>query len=355
MTANELKNLIIKCLQNSKRIDSIYTFGSIAKGVSDEYSDIDLIASVKSGEINLSEMLEPYLSVLYYRSFSSSSYPSGRYWFRELSPFQKLDISFHTYAETTNIVTNGDPKTFKSPPFKCEWKSKSEKSFYQNIDIKRDGEPKVPEEENKISRHIYKLQCALKAKFRNLSEEYQPKDIISNFLYDWIQHFPTKWSGGDLDELTKQTFHQIPKHELHKYLKIEQAKSADTDYVRRHYDICKYGGNVSEENAINFLGKLGKSIVGALRLSKENGHLVLRAMQVLPVLRGMGIGSEMLQSVIPVFGTEKVFCLPYTHLVDFYAKVGFKKANDDDLPEFLNLRLNEYLNKGLQVCAMEMN
>jgi len=354
MTAIELKNMIVKCLQNSKRISSIYTFGSIAKGVSDEYSDIDIIASVINDEIDVSEILEPRISVLYYRTFSSSSYPSGRYWFRGLSPFQKLDISFHTFSETMNIVSNGDPKTFKSPPFNCEWESKSGESFCQNIDDKN-NEPIISEEENKISRHIYKLQCALKAKLRNHKEEYKQQEIVESIIDTWVQNYREKWDGGDLNDLTKQTFHQIPKYELHAYLRIEQAKSPDTENVSRHYGICKYGGNASEESTITFVGKTGKTIVGALRLAKEDGYLVLRAMQVLPILRCMGIGSKMLQSIAPILGCEKIYCLPYRHLVDFYGKIGFKTADEATLPEFLNLRLKKYLNKGLQVCAMEMN
>jgi hypothetical protein len=46
------------------------------------------------------------------------------------------------------------------------------------------------------------------------------------------------------------------------------------------------------------------------------------------------------------------WCLPYEHLVRFYARAGYAVVQAGDLPAFLAERLARYLAQGQRVVAM---
>lgn len=90
-------------------------FGSVATGTVDEFSDADLIVCCDhDAGTRFCAALDQYLDVVLYRPFDSRE-PSGRYWFNELSPYAKLDVSFHPPREFNTLLAEGGP--FIEPPF----------------------------------------------------------------------------------------------------------------------------------------------------------------------------------------------------------------------------------------------
>ncbi|WP_432732516.1 GNAT family N-acetyltransferase [Jeongeupia wiesaeckerbachi] len=99
------------------------------------------------------------------------------------------------------------------------------------------------------------------------------------------------------------------------------------------------------------LAREGDKIIGILRLSPLADALCLRGMQIRADRRRMGLGSAMLLQLIKQMD-RPCYCLPYAHLLDFYAQAGFKPVHRADLPTLLAERYNNYLSRGLHVSAM---
>jgi len=83
-------------------VHAVSVFGSLANGRADCWSDVDMV--VACNEVETSKWLaateiRAAQPVLCYREFSAVEQPAGRYWFEGESPFQRLDVSFHTVEE----------------------------------------------------------------------------------------------------------------------------------------------------------------------------------------------------------------------------------------------------------------
>ena len=89
-----------------RRIDS---FGSIAIGSFDEWSDLDLLVSCEGTETPwlAAAVIRSLRKVAFYRMFTGVPQPSGRYWFCGESPFRRLDVSFHSPAEHERVCLAG--------------------------------------------------------------------------------------------------------------------------------------------------------------------------------------------------------------------------------------------------------
>ena len=90
-----------------RRIDS---FGSVATGRADQWSDLDLLVSCELVEPTAwlaAAAIRSTKRVEFYRPFTSVAQPSGRYWFDDESPFHRLDISFYSRAEHAAICRSG--------------------------------------------------------------------------------------------------------------------------------------------------------------------------------------------------------------------------------------------------------
>jgi hypothetical protein len=100
-----------------RRIDS---FGSVAVGRADQWSDLDLLVSCELVERTAwlaTAAIRSAKRVAFYRAFTGVAQPSGRYWFEDESPFHRLDISFYSPAEHAVVccsgVHSGHPVTVK--------------------------------------------------------------------------------------------------------------------------------------------------------------------------------------------------------------------------------------------------
>jgi predicted N-acetyltransferase YhbS len=127
--------------------------------------------------------------------------------------------------------------------------------------------------------------------------------------------------------------------------------SGDLERVAAFYRTAGYGGGVSADD-ITLAATTEARIVGAVRLCRESGVIVLRGMQVDPAVQRQGIGSTLLRECLPHLEGGAAYCLPYAHLAGFYGAAGFVPAPPAMLPPFLAERLAGYLRKGQGVIAM---
>lgn len=81
-------------------------------------------------------------------------------------------------------------------------------------------------------------------------------------------------------------------------------------------------------------------MVGLVRLAFENGHWVLRGMQIKPKYQFFGVGTRLIRLLEIDLGSEPCFCLPHGWLNKFYGQIGFVSiASMTGIPSFLCERL----------------
>lgn len=190
-------------------------FGSVARGSYDEYSDVDLIVC--------SEGLSPadFISNLtvefgkpLFRPFSLTvdgklSPQSGRYWFNNLNPFCKIDVSFHNEQGFNHVIRNGSD--FVSGPFemiKCHVRSK-----------------------NKIKAHTFR-QAEL------------PSDID---FYKWIRLAKVLHRGKELDLQDRELFITLT-HRVTNYLKT-------FGFSNLGNSVSKFGNAAQQTNPVDSQGE----------------------------------------------------------------------------------------------------
>ena len=83
----------------------------------------------------------------------------------------------------------------------------------------------------------------------------------------------------------------------------------------------------------------GDVIVGAARIARENGILVLRGMMIAPSHQRRGLGTRMLWALDKHIGRGQCFCVPHGWLQNFYGQIGFATITDDFSPSHLRERL----------------
>ena len=91
-------------------------------------------------------------------------------------------------------------------------------------------------------------------------------------------------------------------------------------------------------------------VVGAYRLAREHGALVLRGLRVHPSVRRRRIGTRLLGALREL--DEDCYCVAHTHLEGFYAAAGFAPLGDEAAPRFLRERAADYRGRGLRVLVM---
>lgn len=132
---------------------------------------------------------------------------------------------------------------------------------------------------------------------------------------------------------------------------IRFARPDEYEAVLIHYQACNYGGGIDDKDIVVIAQ--GTGIAGAVRICVENGSKILRGMQITPAFQRMGIGKMMLLYLTDHFDMADCYCLPYSHLKEFYGVIGFREIRPNEAPGFLAERLEIYLRKGLNVTMMK--
>jgi len=134
-------------------------------------------------------------------------------------------------------------------------------------------------------------------------------------------------------------------------LSIDCDRAANLDWLSEFYRQCGYGGKVQPEDRV-FFAVDNNQIQGVVRLAQEKGACILRGMQVVRNQQQRGIGKRLLAILTQTLDGKECFCLPYTHLEQFYGQAGFITVADAELPGFLRERKQGYLHREMDVIAM---
>ncbi len=128
-------------------------------------------------------------------------------------------------------------------------------------------------------------------------------------------------------------------------IEIRHATAEDISRVLHFYAERRYGGGIRPEDSV-LLAEHDGELVGIVRLTAEEGVVVLRGMQVHPRFQRQGIGKRLLATVAQELDGRGCFCIPYAHLVGFYGGIGFRAIEPAKAPTFLRLRLERYQDRG---------
>jgi predicted N-acetyltransferase YhbS len=129
------------------------------------------------------------------------------------------------------------------------------------------------------------------------------------------------------------------------------AGHSDLPGIDALYREAGYGAPIGADDTL-IVARTGTLVVGAVRLCAEEGVTVLRGMHVKRSFQRQGIGARLLEACLPHLDAGPAYCIPYTHLVSFYAGAGFELLAGSDLPPFLAQRLAGYQVQGQPVLAM---
>jgi GNAT superfamily N-acetyltransferase len=124
-------------------------------------------------------------------------------------------------------------------------------------------------------------------------------------------------------------------------IEVRRAMAEDISRAVNFYAERRYGGGIRPEDAV-LLAEHDGELVGIVRLTAEEGVVVLRGMQVHPRFQRQGIGKRLLATIAHELGGRGCFCIPYAHLVGFYGGIGFHVIEPAKAPTFLRLRLERY-------------
>jgi N-acetylglutamate synthase-like GNAT family acetyltransferase len=105
---------------------------------------------------------------------------------------------------------------------------------------------------------------------------------------------------------------------------------------------------VARPDDLFFLAYENDEIIGSVRFCVEEKTPMLRTMMIGENARRRGVGSQLLdefRSYLDQNEIHDVYCIPYSHLLDFYSQIGFSLIDESKLPEFLQARLVEYRSK----------
>jgi predicted N-acetyltransferase YhbS len=128
-------------------------------------------------------------------------------------------------------------------------------------------------------------------------------------------------------------------------IEIRHATAEDISRAANFYAERRYAGGIRPEDSV-LLAEHDGELVGIVRLTAEQGVVVLRGMQVQPRFQRQGIGKRLLATVAQELEGRGCFCIPYVHLVGFYGGIGFRPIEPAKAPTFLRLRLERYQARG---------
>jgi len=208
---------IVSLLAAVPEVTAVSLFGSLAEGRADAWSDVDLhVACVtEAGRWAAAAALRAGKPVEFYRTFTAGVQPSGRYWFTDESPFQKIDISFFTLAEyreqQAHPLVLGQPVTLREVFVRSE--GASVESVIEPSPLE------LTAEEMEIGRWVYRLSLSTKARARGKADGQYLEEDISGLRTAFGDRLPDFTAvGGHLGQLVARML-------------------AYAEYIREHYPL----------------------------------------------------------------------------------------------------------------------
>jgi N-acetylglutamate synthase-like GNAT family acetyltransferase len=134
-------------------------------------------------------------------------------------------------------------------------------------------------------------------------------------------------------------------------ISIRKASVAEHPDIAALYERCGYSGGLSADDTI-LVALRTEALVGVVRLCSENQVAVLRGMQVLPDFQRQGIGRALLDESLCRVDDAACYCIPWSHLEQFYGSGGFERCESKNVPGFLAERFSLYAKQGRDVILM---
>jgi predicted N-acetyltransferase YhbS len=119
------------------------------------------------------------------------------------------------------------------------------------------------------------------------------------------------------------------------------AEPSDLNRVAAFYRAAGYSVGARAEDRV-VIAEADGELIGAVRLVREEGVIVLRGMRVSPGWQRRGVGARLLDGVAASLADGPCHCIAYPHLVAFYGRIGFVEAAPAEAPPFLRSRLEDY-------------
>jgi GNAT superfamily N-acetyltransferase len=133
---------------------------------------------------------------------------------------------------------------------------------------------------------------------------------------------------------------------------IRIAQANELGRVLAAYRNWSYGRGIAPDDT-TWIAEAEGELIGVVRIAPERSTLVLRGMRIAEPWQRRGIGSRMLNTIAGWLDGNECYCVPYSHLLDFYGQVGFVEITPSAAPDFLTARLAEYRRQALSVIIMK--
>jgi len=135
------------------------------------------------------------------------------------------------------------------------------------------------------------------------------------------------------------------------FQKIDPIKQALVQrFYKKHYPISK-----PKRNELTIVARyaISQDIIACTRFRPIEHYCLLTGMAVSSELRGIGIGSALMQYCQLHYLDKNVFCFSYSHLQEFYQKFGFTVCSLEQLPPTLRSLFERYRNNKKSLIAMQ--
>jgi hypothetical protein len=176
--ADQLAEKIVKLLAPMPEVKAISLFGSLAEDRADCWSDVDMhvACATEAGRWAAAAAIRAGKPVEFYRTFTGGVQPSGRYWFTDESPFQKIDVSFFTVDEYQAMQAH--PVVLRYPITLKEIYTRPDTAASEMLSVMEPSSLDFTAEETEIGRWVYRLSLSAKARARGKADgQYLEDDI----------------------------------------------------------------------------------------------------------------------------------------------------------------------------------
>jgi len=123
--------------------------------------------------------------------------------------------------------------------------------------------------------------------------------------------------------------------------------------AKQFYKTSRYPHAIGREDDVYIVRQVSKNnkLIAAVRLVKMGNYIILRSMVVSIELRGLGIGSLLLNQ-LEQYLSSNCWCFPFEWLESFYANAGFVCISAENAPIEIRSKYLQYLSQGKKLILM---
>lgn len=154
------------------------------------------------------------------------------------------------------------------------------------------------------------------------SRPRHPQEGQSIYFYDYDNHLFELHTG---DLTTRLSYYRSA-------ITVRTARRSEIEWINSSYDQVEFMHS-DFGNEIIAIAEFGGQKAGLGRLVKvDEEHFELGGMYVFEAFRGKGIAKELVKFLLKyVKSSQRVYCIPFEHLLSFYKQCGFKDCSYQEL------------------------